>query len=110
MRVGGAVVLAPEKRALRRCSNQSFAQLTDIFHIRNVSLRKVPFVAKSFDQQFARFLRRQRGDLTYSQFARKLGIVPSTLFRLEHASQSATLRKMEEILKRLKLGLNDVFR
>ena len=71
--------------------------------------RKVLFVAKSFDQQFARFLRRQRGDLTYSQFARKLGIAPSTLFRLEHASQSVTLGKMEEILKRLKSTINDVF-
>ncbi len=80
-----------------------------IFHIRNVSLRKVPNVAKSFDQQFARFLRRQRGDLTYSQFARKLGIASSTLFRLEHASQSVTRGKMEEILKRLKAGIRDVF-
>jgi transcriptional regulator with XRE-family HTH domain len=69
----------------------------------------VPKVAKSFDQQFARFLRRQRGDLTYSQFARKLGIAPSTLFRLEHASQSVTLGKLEEILKRLKLPISDVF-
>ncbi|NBU11091.1 MAG: XRE family transcriptional regulator [Proteobacteria bacterium] len=84
-------------------------QCKQIFHIRNVSLRKVPSVAKSFDQQFARFLRQQRGDLTYSQFARKLGIAPSTLFRLEHASQSVTLGKLEEILKRLKLPISDVF-
>jgi predicted transcriptional regulator len=84
-------------------------QCKQIFHIRNVRLRKVPDVAKSFDQQFARFLRRQRGDLTYSQFARKLGIAPSTLFRLEHATQSVTLGKLEEILKRLKLTIRDVF-
>ena len=69
----------------------------------------MPNVAKSFDQQFARFLRKQRGDLTYSQFARKLGIAASTLFRLEHATQSVTLGKMEEILKRLKLKASDVF-
>lgn len=97
---------------LHNCPNVSTAHSArkQIFPIRNGSLRKVHLVAKSFDQQLARLLRQQRGDLTYSQFARKLGIVPSTLFRLEHASQSATLRKMEEILKRLKLGLNDVFR
>jgi hypothetical protein len=31
------------------------------------------------------------GEATYAQFARKLGITPSTLFRLENRQQSITL-------------------
>ena len=40
-------------------------------------------VRKSLEQQLGAFLRRQRGDATYAQFARKLGVSQSTLFRLE---------------------------
>ena len=61
------------------------------------------------DSQLAKFLRERHGELTYAQFARKLGITPSTLFRLELGQQSITLRRLEQILGRLKCKLGDVF-
>jgi transcriptional regulator with XRE-family HTH domain len=66
-------------------------------------------VGKSLDKQFGRFLRQQRGNESYAVFAKKLGISASTLFRLENAEQSVTLGKLEEILKRLKTNVRDVF-
>ena len=66
-------------------------------------------MGKSLDKQFGRFLRGKRGQDSYGVFARKINVSASTLFRLEHASQSVTLGKMEEILKRLKLPIRDVF-
>ena len=66
-------------------------------------------MGKSLDKQFGRFLRERRGEASYAVFARKLGISASTLYRLETGEQSVTLGKMEEILKRLKLPISDVF-
>ena len=66
-------------------------------------------MGKSLDKQFGQFLRRQRGQQSYAVFAKRLGISASTLFRLETAEQSATLGKLEDILKRLKAGISDVF-
>jgi transcriptional regulator with XRE-family HTH domain len=66
-------------------------------------------VGKSLDKQFGRFLRQQRGNESYAVFAKRLGISASTLFRLENAEQSVTLGKLEEILKRLKMNVRDVF-
>jgi len=47
--------------------------------------------------------------MTYARFARKLGISPSTLYRLENAEQSVTLGKLEDIVKRLNARVRDVF-
>ena len=63
----------------------------------------------SLDRQLGLFLRKQRGDLTYARFARKLGIAASTLYRLERGEQSLTLGRLEQILKRLKCRLTDIF-
>lgn len=66
-------------------------------------------MGKSLDKKFGRFLRGKRGKDSYAVFARKIGISPSTLYRLETGEQSATLNKMGEILERLKAGVRDVF-
>ena len=64
---------------------------------------------ESLDQKLARFLRSQRGGLTYTQFARKVGLGESTLHRIENGQQSATLRAVQLILKGLKCSYSDVF-
>lgn len=66
-------------------------------------------MGKSLDKQFGRFLRQQRGNESYAVFAKRLGISASTLFRLENSDQSVTLGKLEDILKRLKASMRDVF-
>ena len=55
------------------------------------------------------FLRRKRGQATYAQFARKLGISASTLYRLENGEQSATLKRVEQIMARLGCSLDEIF-
>lgn len=64
---------------------------------------------RGLDQQLALFLRKQRGKATFADFARKLGLSASTLYRLENGQQSITLQKLEQVLKRLKCSLDDVF-
>jgi transcriptional regulator with XRE-family HTH domain len=64
---------------------------------------------KSLDQRLARFLRLKRGDHTYTQFARKVGLRESTLFRIENGQQSTTLRAVQQILKGLRCSYDDVF-
>lgn len=63
----------------------------------------------SLDRQLGQFLRQKRGELTYAQFGRKVGLPPSTLFRLENGQQSITLGKLHQVLSRLKCKLADVF-
>lgn len=64
---------------------------------------------ESLENQLARFLKERRGEQTYAQFSRKLGLPPSTLHRLEQGSQSITLRGLQQILRKLKCGLAEVF-
>jgi len=66
-------------------------------------------VDKKLDRQLAAFLRRKRGEMTYAQFSRKVGLPPSTLFRLENTQQSITLSKLEGVIARLKSSVRDVF-
>ena len=61
------------------------------------------------EEQLARFLREQRGETTFAQFSRKIGLPPSTLHRLEQSTQSITLRGLQQIMRKLKCGLRDVF-
>jgi len=63
----------------------------------------------SLDKMLARFLRQQRGETPYAVFARKLGITPSSLFRLENGQQSATLKTFQQICERLKVKPQAVF-
>ena len=48
--------------------------------------------------------------MTYAQFARKLGVSESTLYRLENGEQSASLQLLQQIVDRLKSRLADVFK
>ena len=64
---------------------------------------------QTLDNQLAVFLRKRRGEITYAAFARKLGITPSSLFRLENCQQSITLKTLQQILDRLKCSLTDIF-
>jgi transcriptional regulator with XRE-family HTH domain len=66
-------------------------------------------VRASLEQQLGRFLRARRGEQTYAQFSKKLGVPPSTLHRLERGDQSITLRGLRQILRRLKCRLADIF-
>ena len=66
-------------------------------------------MGKSLDKQFGRFLRQRRGEASYAVFARQLGISASTLYRLETGEQSITLGKLEDLLRKLKVTIRDVF-
>jgi DNA-binding Xre family transcriptional regulator len=47
--------------------------------------------------------------MTYARFSRIAGLPPSTLHRLENGTQSLTLKKLEQMFKRLKCKVSDVF-
>jgi transcriptional regulator with XRE-family HTH domain len=64
---------------------------------------------QTLDNQLAVFLRKRRGQITYAAFARKLGMTPSSLFRIENGQQSVTLKTLEQIMGRLKCSWPDIF-
>ena len=64
---------------------------------------------QNLDKTLAVFLRKQRGETPYAAFAKKLGITPSSLFRLENGEQSATLRTVQQICERLGVTNHDIF-
>ena len=66
-------------------------------------------MASTLDKQLAKFIREQRGELTFAQFSKKIGLPPSTIFRLENCEQSITLGRLQQILAKLKCSLADVF-
>ena len=66
-------------------------------------------MAQRLAKQLGAFLRKRRGDLTYQQFSRKIGISDSTLQRLEIGQQNVTLKTLEQICDRLKCSICDVF-
>jgi DNA-binding Xre family transcriptional regulator len=63
----------------------------------------------TLEKQLSAFLRRKRGDMTFAEFSRKIGLPPSTLHRLEQCQQSITLRSLQQIMDRLKCNLSDIF-
>ena len=66
-------------------------------------------VRRNFDKQLAKFVRKQRGELSYAEFAKKAGLSHQTIFRIEHGVQHLTLDSLETLLGRLNLRLKDVF-
>jgi DNA-binding Xre family transcriptional regulator len=75
----------------------------------NVGQSTIPVVAQRLAQHLAAFLRKKRGQLTYAQFSRKMGISAATLHRLEMAQQNVTLKTLEQIVDRSKCSIHDVF-
>jgi DNA-binding Xre family transcriptional regulator len=67
-------------------------------------------VSVSLQKQLGQFLRKRRGEMTYPTFARKLGISSSSLHRMEMSEQNVTLNTLENLLKRLKCSVGDVFK
>ena len=66
-------------------------------------------VPSPLDKQLGDFLRRKRGEQTFAEFSRKLGLPPSTLYRLERCEQSLTLGRLHQIMAQLKCRLLDIF-
>jgi len=63
----------------------------------------------SLDKKLAKFLKEQRGEMTFAAFSKKTGLPRSTLFRLENGEQSITLGRLNQIMDRLKCSLEDIF-
>jgi DNA-binding Xre family transcriptional regulator len=66
-------------------------------------------MAQRLAKQLGSFLRQKRGNLTYQQFSRKIGISSSTLHRLEMGEQNVTLKTLEQLCSRFKCKLSDLF-
>jgi transcriptional regulator with XRE-family HTH domain len=60
-------------------------------------------------KQLGDFLRKARGEETYAQFARRVGLSASTLQRLEVGQQNVTIDSIESLVERLKCRISDVF-
>lgn len=63
----------------------------------------------SLDKGFSDFLKTLRKDRSYASLAKDLGIAESTLYRLINGSQSATLRGVEHVMKKLAVSPAEVF-
>jgi transcriptional regulator with XRE-family HTH domain len=66
-------------------------------------------MAQRLAKQLGAFLRKKRGDLTYQQFSRKMGISDSTLHRLEMGTQNVTLKTLEHLSDRLHCKISELF-
>ena len=66
-------------------------------------------VAASLQKQLGQFLRKKRGVRTLPAYARKLGISASSLHRIEMGEQNVTLKTLEQLLKRIKCRVVDLF-
>ena len=69
----------------------------------------VPQPASDLDKRLSKFLKKSRGEMSFAQFSKITGLTPSTLFRLEQCNQTITLRRLEPVMKRLKVSLPDIF-
>ena len=77
--------------------------------IQDTWLSTLAGVRASLDKQFAAFLRRQRGDTTHVEFARRIGIPRSSLYRIEQGEESVTLKRLDSILRRLRCSIHEVW-
>ena len=61
-------------------------------------------------KQLAEFVKRKRGDRTFTEFARKIGLSDSTLQRIEMMEQNVTIDTLQHIVDRLRCKVADIFR
>lgn len=61
-------------------------------------------------KQLGSFLKAARGEMTFAQFEKKVGVSASTLHRLELGHQNITIDSLEQILDRLKVTMADIFK
>ena len=47
--------------------------------------------------------------MTYAQFSKRIGLPQSTIFRLEQCEQSITMGRLQQVMKRLKCRMRDIF-
>ncbi len=62
-----------------------------------------------YKRQLGDYLRKARGEKTFREFAKKLGVSASSLQRLEQAEQNVTLRTVQQITRRLSVSITDIF-
>jgi transcriptional regulator with XRE-family HTH domain len=66
-------------------------------------------VRQKLRKQLAAFLKRARGEMSYAQFAKRMGISAATLHRIEMCNQNVTIDTLEEIKMRLKATMSNIF-
>jgi transcriptional regulator with XRE-family HTH domain len=69
----------------------------------------VPSPPTDLDHKLAQFLKKQRGEMSYADFAKKTGLTASSLFRLENGQQSITLTRLHGLMRKLKVSMADIF-
>ena len=66
-------------------------------------------VRRHLRQQLAEYLRKARGQMTFVEFGRRIGVSASSLHRMEMADQNITIDTLEQLLARLKCRMSDIF-
>jgi len=61
-------------------------------------------------KDLASFLKKKRGEQTFSDFSRKIGISSSTLQRIEMMQQNVSIDTLQHIVNRLRCRMSDIFR
>ncbi len=75
--------------------------------------RRLPhaaYVRRHLRKKLAEYLRRTRGEMTFVEFERRIGVSASSLQRLEMCQQNITIDTLEHLLSRLKCRMSDIFR
>jgi DNA-binding Xre family transcriptional regulator len=69
----------------------------------------IQVMGQQLRQRLAQEIRRRRGEATYREFARRLGIGLSTLHRIENCEENVALDLLEQLCARLRCEVADLF-
>jgi len=64
---------------------------------------------ESLAKRLGRRLKEMRGNISQLQYARKLGISSSSLNRIELGEQNVSLKTLDQLCRRLKCSVGDLF-